>query len=409
MHNRGDGSHRANASGILNGVSLFTLHKTASDCAARCGTLHLPHAPAVPTPVFMPVGTQGTVKAMTFEEVTELGFRLILGNTFHLYLRPGSSRIARFGGLHRFIGWDGAMLTDSGGYQVFSLKDLRKITEAGVRFQSPLDGSYHDFTPEAVMQIEHELGADIIMAFDECPPYPATWEYAKDSMDRTHRWAERCLVEHQRLGGDASGSNLFGIVQGSTFEDLRVASAEFIRSLPFPGIAVGGVSVGEPAAEMLRVLDIVMPHLPTEKPRYLMGVGTPTDILDAVLRGVDMFDCVLPTRIARNGTLYTSRGRVHISNAKWADEQGPIDPDCPCRVCRRHSAAYLRHLHQTNEILGSRLATYHNLAFYARLMEGIRAAIEADRFVAFRADCLARWSGSEDAAPAGENDAGQAV
>ena len=376
-------------------MNIFTLHKTATDCAARRGTLRLPHA-TVETPVFMPVGTHGTVKAMTFEDITELGFRLILGNTFHLYLRPGSGRIARFGGLHKFIGWDGALLTDSGGYQVFSLKDLRKITEAGVRFQSPLDGSYHDFTPESVMQIEHELGADIIMAFDECPPHPATWEYAKDSMERTHRWAERCLTEHNRLGGDACGSLLFGIVQGSGYEDLRLRSAEFIAALPFPGIAVGGVSVGEPPEEMRRVMDITLPRLPVEKPRYLMGVGTPIDILDAVLRGVDMFDCVLPTRIARNGTLYTSQGRINIANAKWADEQGPVDPACRCRVCRRHSAAYLRHLHQCNEILGAQLATYHNLHFYAKLMEDIRAAIEADRFAAFRAECLARWRGESE-------------
>jgi queuine tRNA-ribosyltransferase len=346
----------------------------------------------------MPVGTQGTVKAMTFEEVTALGFRLILGNTFHLYLRPGSTRIARFGGLHRFIGWEGAMLTDSGGYQVFSLKDLRKITEEGVRFRSPLDGSYHDFTPERVMQIEHELGADIIMAFDECPPYPATWEYAHDSLERTHRWLTRCLTEHERLGGDSSGCNLFGIVQGSTFADLRAISAEFVSGLPFGGIAIGGVSVGEPPEEMRRVLDITMPHLPTDRPRYLMGVGTPHDILDAVLRGIDMFDCVLPTRMARNGTLYTSEGRAHISNAKWADVEGPIDPECDCRVCRRHSAAYLRHLHQTNEILGAQLATYHNLAFYARLMENIRQAIDSDTFLTFRAECLSKWGIATDIA-----------
>ncbi|MDX1933948.1 MAG: tRNA guanosine(34) transglycosylase Tgt [Capsulimonadales bacterium] len=375
-------------------MSLFTLTKTAGNCAARRGRLHLPHAADIETPVFMPVGTQGTVKAMTFEEVSGLGYRLILGNTFHLYLRPGSERIARFGGLHRFIGWDGAMLTDSGGYQVFSLKDLRTITEEGVRFRSPLDGSYHDFTPEQVMRIEHELGADIIMAFDECPPYPATWEYAKNSTDRTHRWAERCLSEHQRLGGDGSGRHLFGIVQGSTFEDLRASSAHFIASLPFPGIAIGGVSVGEPPAEMRRVLDLTLPHLPTDRPRYLMGVGTPTDILDAVLRGIDMFDCVLPTRMARNGTLYTSQGRVHISNARWTDAEGPIDPECDCRVCRRHSAAYLRHLHRTNEILGAQLATYHNLAFYARLLEDVRRSIDEDRFPEFRERCLSQWSSS---------------
>ena len=340
----------------------------------------------------MPVGTQGTVKAMTFDEVSELGYRLILGNTFHLYLRPGSERVASFGGLHKFIGWDNAMLTDSGGYQVFSLKDLRKITEEGVRFKSPLDGSAHDFTPENVMQIEHQLGADIIMAFDECPPAPATWEYVQASTERTHRWAERCISAHEKLGGNANGNHLFGIVQGGLFDDLRIASAAFISSLPFPGIAVGGVSVGESPEEMRRVLDVVMPHLPQNKPRYLMGVGTPTDLLDGILRGVDMFDCVLPTRMARNGTLWTSRGRVHLPNAKWKSEPGPIDPACPCKVCQKHSAAYLHHLHRTGEILGARLATYHNLSFYARLMDGARAAIETDTFPEYRARCLAQWA-----------------
>lgn len=377
-------------------IVIFTHHKTAADCAARRGTLHLPHAPHIPTPVFMPVGTQGTVKAMTPEEVSELGFQLILGNTYHLYLRPGSDRVARFGGLHRFAGWDGAMLTDSGGYQVFSLKELRTITEEGVRFRSVLDGSFHDFTPERVMQIEHELGADIIMAFDECPPYPATHEYAQNSTERTHRWAERCLTEHARLGGDASGSNLFGIVQGGTYDDLRVQSATVISGLPFAGIAVGGVSVGEPPAEMRRILDVTMPHLPRNKPRYLMGVGFPEDILDAVYRGVDMFDCVLPTRMGRNGTLFTSRGRINITNARWKDEPGPVDPECTCRVCQRHSAAYLRHLHEAKEILAARLATYHNLAFYARLMEQIRQAIDQDRFVQFRAECYTKWGRNDD-------------
>jgi queuine tRNA-ribosyltransferase len=345
----------------------------------------------VETPVFMPVGTQGTVKAMAWEEVEDLGFRLVLGNTFHLFLRPGSGRIARFGGLHRFAGWNGAMLTDSGGFQVFSLKDLRTISEEGVRFRAPTDGSYHLFTPESVMRVQHELGADILMAFDECPPYPATWQYAHDSMERTHRWAERCLAEHEALGGSASGHHLFGIVQGGTYEDLRARSAAFIASLPFPGIAVGGVSVGEPTIEMRRVVDVTLPLLPADRPRYLMGVGTPDDILDAVVSGVDMFDCVLPTRMGRTGTLFTSRGRVNISNARWADEQGPVDPACSCRVCRRHSAAYLRHLYRTGEILGSRLCTYHNLAFYARLMADIRAAITADSLLAFRAECRARW------------------
>ncbi|MBC8139883.1 MAG: tRNA guanosine(34) transglycosylase Tgt, partial [Armatimonadetes bacterium] len=378
--------------------SIFTLHKTAADCAARRGTLRLAHA-TVETPVFMPVGTQGTVKAMTWEEVAELGYRLCLGNTFHLYLRPGSERVQAFGGLHKFVGWDGAMLTDSGGYQVFSLKDLRKITESGVRFQSPLDGSAHDFTPESVMRIEHELGADIIMAFDECPPYPATEEYVRDSVERTHRWLDRCVSAHNDLGGDATGSVLFGIVQGSGYEHLRRESATFTASRDTAGIAVGGVSVGEPPEEMLRALDMTMPYLPTEKPRYLMGVGTPTDILDSVMRGIDMFDCVLPTRMARNGALYTSRGRINIKNARWTDERGAIDPDCPCKVCQSHSAAYLRHLQMANEILGARLATYHNLAFYARLMENIRTAIDDGTFLEFRAKCLQSWNDEKKLEP----------
>ena len=339
----------------------------------------------------MPVGTQGTVKAMTFEEVWSLGYRLILGNTFHLYLRPGSERVARFGGLPKFIGWDGAMLTDSGGYQVFSLKDLRTITEDGVRFRSPLDGSSHDFTPERVMEIEHELGADIIMAFDECPPYPATFEYARDSMERTHRWLERCRVRHAELGGDGSGRLLFGIVQGGVYDDLRGESARVVSGMDFPGIAIGGVSVGEPPSEMVRVVEMTAPLLPDDKPRYLMGVGMPEDILDAVVRGIDLFDCVLPTRMARNGTLFTSRGRVHIRNARWADDSGPVDPECGCAVCRRHSAAYLRHLHRCNEILFSRLATFHNLAFYAGLMERIRAAIESGTLLALRSELRLAW------------------
>jgi len=372
-------------------VGLFTLLRTDSDSRARRGELRLPRA-TVQTPAFMPVGTQGTVKAMTFEEVAELGYRLILGNTFHLYLRPGSERVARFGGLPAFVGWDGAMLTDSGGYQVFSLKELRKITEEGVRFRSPLDGSSHLFTPERVIEIEHELGADIIMAFDECPPYPATWDYAKASMDRTHRWLERCRVRHDQLGGSSSGHLLFGIVQGGVYDDLRLESAREVTGMDFPGVAIGGVSVGEPPAEMRRITALVAPHLPVDRPRYLMGVGMPEDIVDAVAEGIDLFDCVLPTRMARNGTLFTSQGRVHVRNARWADEEGPIDPECGCRTCARHSAAYLRHLHRCDEILYSRLATYHNLAFYARLMDRLRQAIDRGDFASERERLRAEWA-----------------
>jgi queuine tRNA-ribosyltransferase len=371
-------------------MSLFTLKIAASNCRARRGELQLPRA-TVQTPAFMPVGTQGTVKAMTFEEVWELGYRLILGNTYHLYLRPGSERVARFGGLPKFIGWEGAMLTDSGGYQVYSLKDMRTITEEGVTFRSTLDGSKHLFSPERVMEIEHELGADIIMAFDECPPHPATWQYTKDSLDRTLRWEERCLTRHNELGGDATGHLLFGIVQGGGYDDLRVQSAEAVSAMDFPGIAIGGVSVGEPVEEMRRVTALTTPLLPAHKPRYLMGVGTPSDLLDGIYYGIDMFDCVLPTRMARNGALYTSQGRINISNACWTEEEGPIDPKCDCKVCRLHSAAYLRHLHQSKEILYSRLATYHNLAYYAKVMEGARAAIEQDTFPEYRRACYAAW------------------
>lgn len=372
-------------------MSLFSVQVAAENCQARRGELRLPRA-TVQTPTFMPVGTQGTVKAMTFEEVWELGYRLILGNTYHLYLRPGPERVARFGGLPKFIGWDGAMLTDSGGYQVFSLKDLRKITEEGVLFRSTLDGSKHLFSPERVMEIEHDLGADIIMAFDECPPYPATWEYAKSSLERTLRWEERCLKRHNELGGDSTGHLLFGIVQGGCYDDLRVQSAEAVSAMDFPGIAIGGVSVGEPVEEMRRVTALTTPHLPLDKPRYLMGVGTPSDLLDGIYYGIDLFDCVLPTRMARNGTLFTSQGRVHIANARWTNEEGPIDPECPCKVCQRHSAAYLRHLHQSKEILYSRLATYHNLAYYAQVMEGARQAIEQGRFPEYRRACYERWN-----------------
>lgn len=379
-------------------MSIFQVEVRDSATRARTGELRLARA-VVNTPAFMPVGTQGTVKAMTFEEVWSLGYRLILGNTFHLYLRPGSDRIARFGGLPKFIGWDGAMLTDSGGYQVFSLKDLRKITESGVRFRSPLDGSSHDFTPERVMEIEHELGADIIMAFDECPPYPATFEYARDSMERTHRWLERCRVRHAELGGDSTGRLLFGIVQGGVYDDLRGESARVVSAMDFPGIAIGGVSVGEPPSEMVRVVETTAPLLPEDKPRYLMGVGMPEDILEAVVRGIDLFDCVLPTRMARNGTLFTSRGRVHIRNARWADDAGPLDPECGCAVCSRHSAAYLRHLHRCNEILFSRLATFHNLAFYARLMEQIRAAIAVGGLLELRARLRAQWGSDKTGSP----------
>jgi queuine tRNA-ribosyltransferase len=332
----------------------------------------------------MPVGTQGTVKAMSQTELyDELGFRIILGNTYHLYLRPGHELIRKAGGLHRFIAWDGAMLTDSGGYQVFSLSDLNTITDDGVTFKSHLDGSTHHFTPEHSIAVQHALGADIIMAFDECPPYPCSRDLVARATERTLAWAKRCIAFHG-ANGDLEMQNLFGICQGGVYEDLRAESAEAISKLDFPGIAVGGVSVGEPPDMMHAAVEWSIPHLPPAKPRYLMGVGTPTDLVEAVARGIDLFDCVLPTRLGRNGTMYTSQGRVNIKGTRFAEEFGPVDPNCRCRVCRRYSASYLRHLYRTNEILSSRLATYHNLAYYADLMRRMRESIRRGTFSADR-------------------------
>jgi queuine tRNA-ribosyltransferase len=370
-------------------MSIFEITSTDPSTPARRGRLTLPKTQTVvETPVFMPVGTNGTVKAMTQEEVGELGFRLILGNTYHLYLRPGHELIRRAGGLHKFIAWDGAMLTDSGGYQVFSLQDLRKITDAGVKFKSHLDGSEHVFSPERSIEVQHALGSDIVMAFDECPPYPSTYDATRDATERTHRWLERCVAYHKEQN---TNQLLFGIAQGGTYEDLRRASAQFVASQDVPGLAIGGVSVGEPVEYMLAAVSWAVPELPPDRPRYLMGVGMPEDILQAVGQGIDMFDCVLPTRLGRNGTLFTRRGRVNIKGSRYADEFGPVDPECDCAVCRRHSAAYLRHLYKCNEILGSRLATYHNLAHYAWLMREIRAAIERGDYARFMAEMLARY------------------
>jgi queuine tRNA-ribosyltransferase len=360
----------------------------------RCGVLTLPHA-TVETPVFMPVGTKATVKAMTPQELREIGFGLILGNTYHLHLRPGGDLIARAGGLHRFSGWDGAMLTDSGGFQVFSLSGLRRIGEDGVQFQSHIDGSQHLFTPESVMQIERDLGADIIMAFDECPPYPTTYEYAQQANDRTHRWAERCRASYE--ASDRRATNgwkqaLFGIVQGSVYRELREESAKTLVALDFPAYAIGGLAVGEAPEKRNAALTWTNQILPLEKPRYLMGVGTPIDILDAVQRGVDMFDCVLPTRNARNAQVFTSQGVLNLRNARFNEDFSPIDPECACPVCQRHTRAYLRHLFRANEILGARLTTYHNLFFFHALMQNIRAALREERFLAFRTAFLQKYS-----------------
>jgi queuine tRNA-ribosyltransferase len=364
----------------------FEVTSTCPSTLARTGVLTLCSGKTVETPVFMPVGTQGTVKAMSQTELRdELGFSIILGNTYHLFLRPGADLVRGAGGLHKFIAWDGAMLTDSGGYQVFSLGGLRKIDDDGVSFKSYIDGSSHRFTPEFSIDVQHKLGADIIMNFDQCPPYPSSREETAKATSRTHEWAERCRRHH----GDseyAGAQTLFGICQGGVYEDLRAESAQAIDSLGFDGIAIGGVSVGEPTDMMRAAVEWSVPHLDAAKPRYLMGVGTPLDLVESVARGIDMFDCVLPTRLGRTGSLYTSRGRVNIKNAQFAERFGPIDPECDCAVCRRYSAAYLRHLYKSGEILGARLATFHNLAFYASVVRRMRAAIRAGEFTRFRAE-----------------------
>lgn len=333
----------------------------------------------------MPVGTQGTVKAMSQEELAGMGFLIILGNTYHLYLRPGHELVKSAGGIRGFINWDGCILTDSGGFQVFSLEHIRKIGEDGVVFRSYVDGSYHEFTPERVMEIQSALGADIVMAFDECAPYPCEEDYARQAMVRTHEWAKRSLAARDPRQA------FFGIVQGSVYPELRRESAQFIASLDTDGIAIGGVSVGEGKDLMMKAVEWSVPHLPDEKPRYLMGVGTPEDLIDSVVRGIDMFDCVLPTRLGRNGSLYTSRGRINIKNNRFISDFSPVDPECECWACRNYSAAYLRHLYKCDEILASRLATYHNLHFYARLMEEIRGAIQAGRLTDFRKEFLAKY------------------
>ncbi len=345
----------------------------ASDKAARRGRLVFARG-SVETPAFMPVGTYGTVKTMTPEELRECGAEIILGNTFHLMLRPGTEVIQAHGGLHNFMHWDGPLLTDSGGFQVWSLDRLRKITEAGVRFQSPLDGASIFMGPEESMAVQQALGADIIMIFDECTAYPATEVEARGSMELSLRWAERSKRAH----GDHP-SALFGIVQGGMHEHLRDISITGLRQIGFDGYAIGGLSVGEPKPEMLRILEHLTPQMPASHPRYLMGVGTPEDIVEAVSRGIDMFDCVMPTRNARNGWLFTSEGVVKIRNARYKNDTRPLDSQCNCYTCRHYSRAYLRHLHRCNEILGSRLNTIHNLYYYQQLMCGLRKAIQAKK------------------------------
>ncbi len=361
----------------------FELQATQQDVQgtvrARAGKLWLPGRYGagieILTPTFMPVGTAGSVKGVTASELRTMGAQIILGNTYHLYLRPGHERVERLGGLHKFMNWDGAILTDSGGFQVFSLSDLNKVDDDGVTFVSHLDGSRHRFTPEHSMAVQRALGSDIVMAFDECPPYPATPEQVQKAMRRTYAWAERglatALQPHQQR---------FGIIQGGLYEELRVQSAKEMTSLPFDAFAIGGLSIGETPELMQKMCAHTAPLLPVDKPRYLMGVGRPEDLVEGVRAGVDLFDCVMPTRNARNGQLFTSLGKVNIKNARFADDAGPLDPNCSCETCTQYSRAYLRHLFVAGELLSARLNTIHNLTFYLNLMRQMRSAIFENRF-----------------------------
>jgi queuine tRNA-ribosyltransferase len=359
------------------------------DGPARLGVLHTAHGD-IDTPVFMPVGTQGTVKALSQRELKGIGIQMILGNAYHLYLRPGDELIKEMGGLHRFASWDGAVLTDSGGYQIFSLSVLRKISEEGVLFQSHLDGSKHFLSPERVVKIQENIGADVCMCLDECVPYPSSHDYTETSVGLTTRWAERC-----KGAKNENGTLLFGIIQGGFYEDLRVKSAEMLVDLDFDGYSVGGLSVGEPKTIMWDMVDAVTGLMPKGKPRYLMGLGFPEDIVEGVSKGIDMFDCVIPTRHARNGNLFTENGRVNIKNARYIRDEGPVDDRCQCYTCRTFSRAYLRHLFISHELTGYLLNTIHNVAFYANLLKRIREAIHQERFGEFYKTFTTEWKGGE--------------
>ncbi len=369
----------------MNSPNTFHLIQTCPDSKARAGEL-ITLRGVVPTPVFLPVASQGTVKTLTPEEVKGMGIDMVLANTYHLYLRPGIPVIEKMGGLHKFMGWDRAILTDSGGYQIFSLAPLRRVSDEGVIFRSHIDGSQHLITPELAIQFQEALGADVIMVLDECPAYDDSFEKVQEAMSRTHQWAERCQ-RAQKYGDQA----LYAIVQGGVFPELRHQSAEYLASLDFPGYAIGGLSLGEPKKTTLAIIEETVALLPENKPRYLMGVGSPEDIVEGVARGIDIFDSALPTRVARNGALFTRLGRVNIRNAAYGQMERPIDPDCDCYTCRTFSAAYLHHLFSCQELLAYRLATIHNLTFVSHLMHKIRGAILDGTFSSFKKDFLASY------------------
>ncbi len=371
-------------------MNKFRLQKTCPESKARAGELQTPHG-TVLTPVFLPVGSQGTVKTLTPDEVKDIGLRMILTNAYHLYLRPGIDIIKNLGGLHRFMGWDGAILTDSGGYQIFSLAPLSQVSDEGVTFRSHIDGSQHFMTPELSIQLQESLGADIIMVLDVCSTYGDSFEKIQEAMVRTHQWAERCLKAHQR-----DDQSLYAIVQGGIFPQLRRQSAEYLTSLDFTGYAIGGLSVGEPKEITLDMIDETLGFLPEDKPRYLMGVGSPEDIVESVARGIDIFDCALPTRVARNGALFTRQGRRNIRNAAFSQMEQPVDAACNCYTCRHFSAAYLHHLFRCEELLAYRLATIHNLTFISNLMQGIRKSILDGSFNTFQKEFLASYQPTDE-------------
>lgn len=365
--------------------SYELIHEDAQT-GARAGILTTPHG-KIETPIFMPVGTNSAVKSLTCDQIEDTGAQIILANSYHLYLRAGTKRIRNFGGIHGWMNWDKPVLTDSGGFQVFSLSHLRKITEDGVEFRDPKDGTKHFISPEVSMEIQQDIGADIIMAFDECVAYGASYEYTKQSMERTTRWAKRCKEAHTTVDKQA----LFGIVQGGFYKDLREESVQDLVALDLPGYAIGGISVGEPKEEFLDILQYTTPRLPKDKPRYLMGVGTPDYLIEAAMAGIDMCDCVLPTRIARNGTAMTSHGKVVVRNATYERDWGPLDPECDCYTCQNYTRAYIRHLVKTNEILGDRLLSIHNLRFLTNLMERVKIEIEHDNLANFREEFYRKY------------------